>query len=299
MRTILVGVIMFMLFSACNKRLDDFLFNNSKIDAYLLDAYPGDKPFDLPAAYHVPQELIHVFSFPVQSEGETLTIYGIYVGDLNRIATDTVIYYLHGNKDHMDFYWNRQKLLAFTGGVHRYGVLSIDYPGYGMSEGKPTEANMYESVRGGLNWLKDKGLTSDRLVAYGYSLGSAPACEIAYSSIYPLKPAKLILENPFASSEVMVQSSTGLSLPGSFFTNASIANAEKIKSVQQPFLWMHGTADSFLAIDTHGEVVYKNYAGSYSEAHRIEGAEHDGEKGIPPVMGFANYLQTVAAFLLK
>jgi hypothetical protein len=49
-----------------------------------------------------------------------------------------------------------------------------------MSEGKPTEANMYESVRGGLNWLKDKGLTSDRLVAYGYSLGSAPACEIAY-----------------------------------------------------------------------------------------------------------------------
>jgi hypothetical protein len=45
--------------------------------------------------------------------------------------------------------------------------------------------------------------------------------------------------------------------------------------------------------------VYKNYSGSYGEAHRIEGAEHDGEKGIPPVMGFANYLQTLSAFLLK
>jgi hypothetical protein len=95
----------------------------------------------------------------------------------------------------------------------------------------------------------------------------------------------------------MVQSSVGLSLPDSYFTNAKIENAEKMKAVNQPLMWMHGTADSFLAIDTHGEVVYKNYSGVRGEAHRIAGAEHDGEKGVPKVMGFANYLAAIEEFL--
>lgn len=298
MRYTQFSLLLLILLSACNKRLDDFLFNNSSIDAYYLDAYTGEKPFDVSGQYTVQSDKIHVFSFPIESEGEQLDIYAIYVGDIADIATDTVIYYCHGNKDHMDFYWNRQKLLASAGGEqHRFGVLSIDYPGYGMSTGKPSEQNMYDAVNGGLKWLKEQGMSNDRLAVYGYSLGSAPACEISSQSGYHLKPSWLILENPFASSEVMVQSSVGLSLPGSYFTNAKIANAEKIKAVQQPFMWMHGTNDSFLAIDTHGEVVYNNYSGIRGEAHRIAGAEHDGEKGVPKVMGFASYLAAIEQFL--
>jgi len=85
-------------------------------------------------------------------------------------------------------------------------------------------------------------------------------------------------------------------MPGSFFTNLKIDNAEEIKRIQQPFCWIHGTNDNFLNINTHGEVVYKNYNGSYKEAHRISGADH-GE--IPVKMGFDNYLNTLSTFIKK
>ena len=78
----------------------------------------------------------------------------------------------------MDFYWQRAKLLANVGGKNKYGVLMIDYRGYGMSEGKPSEEGMYTDVNTALNWLKKSGLTNDRLVMYGFSLGTAPACEL-------------------------------------------------------------------------------------------------------------------------
>lgn len=287
-----------LLLISCNKRLDDFLFNNTKVDQYLLDTYSGEKPFELDQDYFIEDSLIHVFSYPIVYKGETLNVYAIYIGEINKIAHDSVMLYCHGNRDHMDFYWNRQKLLAFTGEKNRYGVLSFDYPGYGMSDGKPSEANMYLATAGALNWLKDNGMTNERLIAYGYSLGSAAATRItANPSEFSLTPSKLILENPFASSEVMTQSSSGLSMPSSYFTNVKIANAEEIKKVQQPFLWFHGTEDTFLTLSAHGQVVYDNYPGNQGQAVIVNGATHDGETGVPKTMGLATYLTTILEFL--
>ena len=76
--------------------------------------------------------------------------------------------YCHGNKWHMDFYWQRAKLLAHTNGKNKYGVLMMDYRGFGMSEGDPTENGMYADVNACMKWLKDKGLTNSRLIIYGF-----------------------------------------------------------------------------------------------------------------------------------
>ena len=92
----------------------------------------------------------------------------------------------------------------------------------------------------------------------------------------------------------MVQDGSGLALPGDFFTTLSINNGEEIKSVQQPFFWIHGEADDFLNIETHGQVVFSNYTGSYSEAHRIAGADHTS---IQTTMGFQNYMDAVGDFI--
>lgn len=75
----------------------------------------------------------------------------------------------------MDFYWSRVQLLANTGGKNHYGVLMVDYRGYGLSEGKPTEEGLYADVDARLQWLKTSWLSNERLVMYGFSLGSAPA----------------------------------------------------------------------------------------------------------------------------
>jgi pimeloyl-ACP methyl ester carboxylesterase len=276
-------------------RLDTNLYNNMKLAHYDLDSTTADQEITIDASYHIPDSLVRIFPLVSDDNGNKATIYAEYLGDMNRIATDTVILYFHGNKGHMDFYWNRSKLLANTGGKNRFGVMVIDYRGYGMSEGKPTESGMYADGEAALEWLKSKGLTGDRLILYGFSLGTSVA---TYKTANPgaLKPAKLVLEAPFASAATMVQNASLLAIPPSYFTNLSVNNADEIKKVQQPFMWLHGTADPFLNINTNGEVVYKNYQGTYKEAHRIPLATHTN---VPSVWGYGNYQAALLAFIRR
>ncbi|CAN5460149.1 hypothetical protein BH10BAC1_BH10BAC1_16670 [soil metagenome] len=292
----LIPIIFVTLLTSC-LTLDDNLFNNAKLDSYKLDGYTGEVDFILDNSYNIPDSLVHIFTLPSQTADESVatTIYAIYIGELSKIATDTVIMYCHGNKDHMDFYWQRAKLLANTKSKNRFGVLMIDYRGYGMSDGKPTEAGIYADVDAALKWLKNKGLSNDRLVMYGFSMGTAPATKSAAEG-WSMKPDKLILEAPFASAETMVQDGSGMAMPGSFFTTLQINNGEKIKSVTQPFCWLHGEADDFLNINTHGAVVYNNYQGTYKEAHRIPEAGHST---VPQTMGFGNYSNVIGNFITQ
>jgi pimeloyl-ACP methyl ester carboxylesterase len=296
MRAILIITIAF-IFSSC-LRLDDNLYNlTDKITEYKLDNYTGENDFVLDNSYQIPDTLVHLFTLSSKASRESVatTISAIYIGSLSKIKTDTVIMYCHGNKWHMDFYWQRAKLLAHVSGKNKYGVLMIDYRGYGLSEGKTTEDGLYADVDAALQWLKINGLSNSRLMMYGFSMGTAPTCELT-ANPRSMTPSKIILEAPFASADVMANDGSGLNMPGSFFTNLKIDNAEEIKTISHPFCWIHGTNDNFLNIKTHGEVVYKNYKGLYQEAHRIDGADH-GE--IPVKMGFVNYLNTLSTFIKK
>lgn len=290
---ILTGILLLSL--GCRKRLDSFLFNNKKTDQYLLDDY-DDPEIELPGGYHVPSNAIHQFTFKIEDKGESLNIAAIYIGDLNTIHTDTVILYCHGNADNMDHYWTRQKLLSHVGGFGRYGVLMFDYPGYGMSDGNPTEENMYASANGALKWLKNKGLNNKRLIVYGYSLGSAPACKAVGDKSFVLQPQKIILESPFASSQVMVQDATLINMPSSYFVNAKINNAEQIKECDVPLYWIHGVDDDFLSIETHGRVVYSNHSKSWKMKNEVQGAGHSN---VPIFMGFDTYKERILTFVVK
>ncbi|MDO9185492.1 MAG: alpha/beta hydrolase [Bacteroidia bacterium] len=298
MKKIIFLTLTVLSFTSC-LRLDDNLFNPAsiKITEYKLDNYTGDLDFRLDVTYQIPDSLIHIFQLSSQAadESKATNIYAIYIGNIDSISSDSVIMYCHGNRDHMDFYWERAKLLANTKTKNRFGVLMIDYRGFGLSEGKPTEKGLYADVDAALKWLKIKGLTNDRLIMYGFSLGSAPATKLSVGD-YSMKPAKLLLEAPFASAEVMVQDASGLAMPGIFFTDLQINNAEEIKKVQQPFFWIHGEADDFLNIDTHGAIVYSHYNGIYKEANRIPNAGHGS---IPETFGFQNYLNAVGDFITQ
>jgi pimeloyl-ACP methyl ester carboxylesterase len=295
MKKIYFAIISIISLSSC-LTLDDNLYNSKKLTEYKLDNYTGEVDFHLDYSYHIPDSLVHLFTLNSQAPGESnaTSIYAVYIGNISNIATDTVIMYCHGNADHIDFYWERAKLLANTKSKNRFGVLMIDYRGYGMSEGKSTEEGLYADVDAALKWLKNNGLSNNRLVMYGFSMGSAPATKLCAEN-YSMKPSKLLLEAPFASAETMVQDGSGLAMPGSFFTTLQINNGEEIKSVTQPFFWIHGEADDFLNIDTHGAVVYNNYQGIYKEAHRIPAAAHST---VPQTMGFLNYTNAVGDFII-
>jgi pimeloyl-ACP methyl ester carboxylesterase len=94
----------------------------------------------------------------------------------------------------------------------------------------------------------------------------------------------------------MVQDASQLNMPADYFTDLKIDNAEEVKKVNQPFLWIHGNNDNFLNYKTHGQVVYNNYSGIYKEKYLVDGADH-GE--VPAKMGFTNYLQVLGSFIRK
>ena len=293
---ILIFVAFSVIITSCLK-LDNNLFNNAKLTEYKLDNYTGEQDFILDNTYDIPQQLITIFQLASKAENEinATSIHAIYIGNINNINTDTVILYCHGNKWNMDFYWQRAKLLAHVNGKNHYGVLMMDYRGFGLSEGKPSESGMYADVDACMKWLYEKGMRNERLIIYGFSLGSAPSCELA-ANTRTLKPSKLILEAPFGSAAIMVQDASQLNMPAEYFTDLKIDNAEEIKKINQPFLWIHGTSDNFLNFKTHGQVIYNNYNGTYKESYLVNGADH-GE--VPKKMGFENYLKTIGDFITK
>jgi pimeloyl-ACP methyl ester carboxylesterase len=261
MRIIFLFSVVVVFLTSCLK-MDDFLYNPNEhpIDSYRLQNYTGEVEFRLPDSMALADSMIHLFTMMSNDQGDVKKIYGLYLGDISKIATDTVILYCHGNKDHLDFYYPRAQLLAWVGGKHHYGVMTFDYRGFGLSEGKPSESGLYADADAAMQWLKQKGLTSDRLIIYGFSMGTAPATELS-AKPRSLTPSKIILRAPFASAEFftrMLRNSTS----GSYVMELKIDNAEEIKSVNQPFLWFHGIKDDFISMKTHGEVVFiKNYRG--------------------------------------
>jgi len=282
-----------IFFTSC-ARLDGMLYNPyNDIEEYKFDDFIVDHEsfFQLDESYKIEDSLINLFTLSSGLE----EIYAVYVGEIDNISTDTIILYCHGNTGHMDSYWQRTKLLANVGGTNNYGVMTFDYQGYGLSSGTPSEAGMYDDADACINWLKDQGLTDDRLIIYGFSMGSAATCEL---TAHPrtLTPSKLILEAPFASAAVMIADGSLLDMPSSYLTNLEIDNAEEIKEIEQPFLWLHGTADDFIQLPTHGQLIYDNYQGSYKKSIIVEGGEHST---VPQTYGFEAYKTDLLNFIRR
>ena len=302
LKIVIPSVILIFSFFSCKKNLNDNLFNPAKITEYKLDDYGGTVDFVLNDEYNIPDSSVHVFPLWSKTANETdsTKIWAIYIGNFKKgtnkefLEKDTVIVYFHGNKDHMDFYWQRAKLLANTGGKLNYGVLMIDYRGYGMSEGKSTEETMYADANAAIGWIKNKHILAQRYAVYGFSLGCAAATYVAYNTPAIYKPLCITLEAPFASVATIVNDGAGLNLDPLFFTDFKCDNNERIKKIQQPFYWMHGTNDKFLPIETNGEVLFKNYTGTISEANRAEGAGHSD---VPQTIGFKKYNQLFHSFI--
>ena len=60
---------------------------------------------------------------------------------------------------------------------------------------------------------------------------------------------------------------------------------------------LSGVEDDYVSI-SNGELIYENHNGSYKEAHRIDGANHDND-GVPQTMGLENYLNVIETFVTR
>ncbi len=147
-------------------------------------------------------------------------------------------------------------------------LLVVDYPGYGASGGRASEAGMYEAGALAYQTLASRpGVDPRRIYVYGRSLGTAVATRTAAD----LPAAGLILESPFTSAREMAARTYRI-FP-LFLVRLRLNNLETITHVHCPVLVFHGTADRLVPMDMGRRVA--EAAPGPKEFVMIEGAGHN------------------------
>lgn len=250
--------------------LDDNLFNATKLSSY-----------NLPTTV-IPETSRTAVTLTSQGK----RIYGYFVRGAGAMSSTTILY-CHGNKDHLQYYWDRVEFLYQAG----FSVFIFDYQGFGMSEGEASEEALVADGRAALAYVLSRpDVDTSRIVFYGFSLGNVVSIDLAANV---RRPRVLISEAPFASAQALVQSGSLLDIPPSYVMQGEYRNDEKIKRVTAPFLLMHGVNDTFIDIDKNGAVIYAN-ARDPKQFVRVEGANHSD---VPQVMGVTNYQNAVRTFV--
>lgn len=268
--------------------LDPFLFKGEKVDKYLLDNYTGERECQDAIDSILDRDKYIIKEFTINSG--VATIAALYVSKKDEIpnSTDTVILYIHGTGPHIDYYWPRTLLLASTG----YSVLVFDYKGYGKSTGTPTEEGIYEDGFAALKFLQNE-YGNPKVVLYSYSLGSLVGCELA-SKDKSGKIVSLVLEAPINTIETLVEDAAYINIPGNYVTTYKGDNSKKIREVKCPLLWLHGTDDETVDLETNGRKVFENYNGEKGVSLIVKGAKHGN---IPTVLGYNNYIKAIRNFI--
>ncbi len=160
--------------------------------------------------------------------------------------SDLWLLYFHGNGETMAAY------LPVTTKLHALGlnVLMLEYRGYGNSEGVPSEDGLYRDAQASYAWLLNRGVSPEKIVVYGFSLGSGVAVELA--SRTPV--GTLILEAPYTSFPDVARAAYRV-VPPKLMKNR-FASKEKIADIETPTLFIHAEDDRTVPY-SQGETLYK------------------------------------------
>lgn len=150
----------------------------------------------------------------------------------------------------------------------RTALLVLDYPGYGASGGRASEAGLYAAAELAYDaLLAHPELDPARVFVYGRSLGSAVATHLAATR--PV--AGLVLESPFTSAHDMSRRHYPFVPP--FLLRLRLDVLAAIRQVRCPVLVFHGSADLAVPVGMGGRIAAA--APGPSELVLIDGAGHN------------------------
>lgn len=189
------------------------------------------------------------------------------------------VIFAHGNAELIDFW--PQELDKFTSlGM---GLLLVEYPGYGRSDGTPSQESITEAFLTAYDTLiSRKDVDPSRIVLFGRSLGGGAVCALAVRR----PSAALILMSAFTS----VKSFTSRFLAPGFLVRDPFDNLASVKSYPGPVLVIHGRHDNLIP--------YKHGVALYRAAQRGEMITYDSHHNdCPP--SWDTFWRDVESFLRK
>jgi uncharacterized protein len=200
-----------------------FVFQNSLV--YFPEAKMVGTPHDIQRSY----EAIYFKS------KDNVELFGWFVPTPNPKGT---ILFCHGNAGNIS---NRLDYLGIFNRLE-FNTFIFDYRGYGLSGGRPSEEGTYLDAQAAWEFLTNKkGLSPDRIVLYGESLGGAVAAHLAAKQ----SPGALILASSFTSLPELGSEIYRL-FPVRWLSRFSYDTLEFMKHVKCPTLVIHSPEDDIV-----------------------------------------------------
>jgi uncharacterized protein len=156
-----------------------------------------------------------------------------------------VVLYFPGNGDFLAGRVSRFRGMTADGS----GLVALSYRGYAGSSGRPSERGLLLDAAAAYAFTAAR-YRADRIVAWGFSLGSGVA--VALAAEQPV--GKLILEAPYTSI-VDVAASLFRIVPVRWLMRDQFRSDERIARIAAPLLIMHGARDPAIPI-TMGERLF-------------------------------------------
>jgi alpha-beta hydrolase superfamily lysophospholipase len=189
----------------------------------------------------VDRDSTYIFNQPYKEQfiaiDETTEVNLIQFTPTDSIAKGVVLYF-HGNRTNISRYAPFAKKFTSNG----YEVWMIDYPGFGKSTGKFTEAIVYEAALQ-LYKLARTRYSPQQIIIYGKSLGTGIASQLA--SIRDCKD--LILETPYYGLADLVKTFLFI-YPVEQMIHYHFPSFAYLPKVTAPITIFHGTDDGVIPI---------------------------------------------------
>jgi uncharacterized protein len=153
------------------------------------------------------------------------------------------IVFAHGNAERAEDWMGAFSVLQEAG----LAVAVVEYPGYGIAEGSPTQTSITDAMIVGYDWLRDRDdVDTARIVGYGRSLGGGAVAQLAARRAV----AALILESSFTS----VKAFAGRFFAPGVLVRDPFDTLDVLARYRGPLLVLHGTRDE-IAPPAHGRAL--------------------------------------------
>ncbi|CAH3143318.1 protein ABHD17B-like [Stylophora pistillata] len=160
-------------------------------------------------------------------------------------------------------------------------IFSYDYSGYGVSQGKPSEKNLYADIDAAWQALRTRyGISPENIIVYGQSIGTVPTVDLASR----FECAGIILHSPLTSGMRVAFPETKRT-----WCFDAFPSIEKVSKIVSPVLVIHGTEDEVIDF-SHGLAIYERCPRTV-EPLWVEGAGHND------VELYGQYLERLKQFI--
>lgn len=217
-------------------------------------------PLVLPTRIYAPTKRVEAPYINVQNiyfkSGKYTKINAWYIKAKKNKPT---VIFCHGNGGNISFYQDIADSIAQKG----YGVLLLDYRGYGNSGGFSTEKGLYKDLNAAIAYLNTKEhIKNENIILWGLSLGGAVVADVASKEQFK----GVILQSTFTSVKEEAIALFGKNennligkIIAEFFKNLIINpydTKSKIAKIKSPLLIAHSTKDEMIPY-TQGQKLAK------------------------------------------